>query len=194
MIRHPYYTEPIRPALVQAALLAGLAILAPLSLLRVILLAAAVGALGWAFLQRQRSRQGVQLGDDGLSVQHGLRRTMTAIAYANVRGVAVSPRDGLIMAYQPPAPPAPLTTTPTVALMRPEPSRTRLLITPQLVNAPLALADVLARLPTEPTLPAETLLKLARGRRRRGWLLLLLAILGIPFYMYVIWRLVPLLR
>lgn len=194
MTRYPYHTEPIRPALIQAGVLSVLAILVPLSLVRVVLLAAGVGALVWAWLQWRRGKHGVGLADDALIVQHALTGHVWHIPYATMLGVTVSPRDGLIVAHQRLLVPPPPTATPTVALMRPEPTTTRLTITPTLSDPAALLAELLTRLPAAPTISAQTLLQLARGRRRRGWLLLLLAILGIPFYMYMIWRLIPLLR
>jgi hypothetical protein len=195
-----YRTDPIRPALILAgALLLG-AILLPSSLVRVILLASAAGALTWAFLQARRRHHTLTLGDAAVTVQHALTGRETQIAYQRLLGGALTDREGVILAYRqaPSAPPAPGTAAqPPLMQARPDPTFTRLLITPPLDDAEALLVTLTARLPHHPEIQRidpQRLQHLARGRRRRGWGLLILAILAIPFYMYLLWRLIPLLR
>jgi hypothetical protein len=202
-MRFPYRTEPIRQALIVIAGLVIVAVLLPIELLRLILLSTAAGAGAWLLFQLLRRRHAVILDADALIVQHSLIGTPRRVEWQHLRGAMESRREGLIVAYEIPPPPPTVTTgnlaTAPVALSdvhrqtQPAKPRLRLLVTPAVEGIGALLSEINAHA-VQSTFDAEALTRLAKRRRTRGYVLLALAVLGIPIYIYIYMRAIALLR
>lgn len=195
-MRFPYRSEPTKQAIPVIAVLVILAIVIPSALLQLILFSTAAGAAAWMLLQVLRSRTAVIVNDNALIVQHSLTGRQRSIQWDRVRGAIESRREGLIVAYEIPAP-APMMAAAPQALTdvhsRAAKPRLVLVITPAVEQIVALLSEIHARA-VQSTLEIERLQRMARRRRLRGYVLLAVAILGIPVYIYIIMRTIAFIR
>ncbi|MBX3064054.1 MAG: hypothetical protein U0528_17315 [Anaerolineae bacterium] len=194
-MRFPYRSEPTRQAILVIAVLIILGLVIPSALLQLILFSTAAGAAAWMLLQVLRGRTAVLVHDDSLIVEHSLTGRQRRIDWDRVRGAIESRREGLILAYEIPAPaamaaaPRALTDAHTNAAK----PRLLLIITPALEHIGGLLSEIHARA-VQSTLEPERLQRMARRRRLRGYVLLAVAILGIPVYIYIIMKTIAFIR
>lgn len=194
-MRFPYRSEPTRQAILVIAVLIILAIVIPSALLQLILFSTAAGAAAWMLLQILRSRTAVIVNEDSLIVEQSLTGRQRSIQWDRVRGAIESRREGLIVAYEIPAP-APMAAAPqalTDAHTRAAKPRLVLVITPAVEQIVALLSEIHARA-VQSSLEIERLQRMARRRRLRGYVLLAVAILGIPVYIYVIMKTIAFIR
>lgn len=200
-MRFEYITDQNRAALIVAGILLVCAVIAPLTLFRVIFLALAAGPGSWALIQWVRQRHGVQLDDDQLLIDNPLLRRIRQIPLAAIRGYALTPRKGLAVAYaqeakRTPSPPT-IGSRPALNEMRPETHkrpRYRLVVTSPLNQADQLVTILTERVPIDPTVDgwfdADDISAWINRRRIRNFILIVLGVLGTPIYVIIIGRIV----
>ncbi|MBX3086153.1 MAG: hypothetical protein KF716_31245 [Anaerolineae bacterium] len=195
-MRFLYHTEPIRAALIVVAVLVIAGIVLPSTLLRVLLFSSAGGAALWLVFQVVRKNRGVTLEPDALVIEDAHRGIMQRFEYAAIQGCALTKQDGLVIAYRPIARQSATTASgvPSLAAARPEPTFTRLVVTPALDNALILLHHLSAQMPAPSPLDSESVLRMANHRRTRRRVIALFLILAIPLYMYITMRGLALFR
>jgi hypothetical protein len=188
----PYYTERLTPLVL--ALPLGMAALGLWlgSVFGVALFGSACGIFIWACLQVLRQKRGVRLYDAYLLLQGSVSGRVRRIPYGQVRGFSLTKRGGLALLYR--ELPAPQPDLPPQALSAALPSETpphqRLLLTARLAQPEALRAALTERcaLSSADAVPATYVLGLARRRRLRDALIVLMAILGIPLYVLILSR------
>ncbi len=187
-----YHTDSVRPALIVAAPPLILAVFAQMPLLRLALIALASGPLAWALLQRMRRGRTLRLYDDYLLIQRSMSGRVLRIPYTDIRGAIANRRGGLGLLYRVMPKPAPSEGQRSLTDAHPEPlSRPRVVITAKIDNVSALVEAINARqaaVAPEPPLPVIHVQTLVARRRRRDFLVVLLAILGIPLYVTIITR------
>ena len=199
-MRFSYHTEPIRAALILVAMLVIAALLIPNGLLRILVLALAVGPGAWAILQRRRRRAQVYLTDELLVIENALTGRAVNIPYNMIRGYLLTPSDGLAVAYiEAPKPETAKPANKGVALTdtRPESYRRpkqRLVVAPPIDDADnliRALEKHLQRIPpTVEPISEQELRQWMRRKRIRDVVVLIVGVLATPLYVIIIGRVI----
>ncbi|MBO9309531.1 MAG: hypothetical protein J7551_07080 [Chloroflexi bacterium] len=150
-----------------------------------------LGVWLWAALQGLRWGRGVRLYESYLLVQGSVTGRARRIPYAHVLGFAITPRGGLALLYIEPSA-APQQAQPTESLvnlpLEERPPRRSLILTARLAQ-PEALRKALAeRLSNQLSVPESYVARLARRRRLRDALIVLLALLATPIYVLLLNR------
>jgi hypothetical protein len=192
-VQFTYHTDPARPAFITAAPPLILAVLVSMPLLRLALLSLASGPLAWALLQWIRRGRTLRIYDDYLLIQRSVSGHVLRIPYTDICGAIATRRGGLGLLYRvAPKPSAPTPPEGKRSLMDAHPdTRPRVVITAKVDGVAALVEAIKARqtaMAQEPPLPAIHIKTLVSRRRRRDFLVVLLAILGIPLYVTVITR------
>ena len=193
-MRFPYHTEPIRPALIIVAVVVIAGVLLPSTLLRVLLFSSAGGVTLWLLFQVVRKNHAITLEADVLIIEDAHRGRQQRIEYAIVQGCALTKQDGLVIAYRPMQRQAPASSVPSLATARPEPTFTRLIVTPAVDNALILLYELNTRLAAPTSLDDVTVLRMASRRRTRRRVIALFLIMAIPLYIYAVTHALTLFR
>ncbi len=190
----PYYTERLTPWV--GLFVLGMAALGVLlgGVFGVVFMGSAGGVFLWACLQVLRQKRGVRLYEDYVLVQGSISGRVRRIPYGQVRGFNLTKRGGLALLYrelpapQPDLPPQAL----HAALPSDAPPRPRFLLTARLAQPEALRAALTERcnLSGADAVPDAYVLGLARRRRLRDALIVLLAILGIPLYVLILSRII----
>ncbi len=187
-----YYTERLTPLV--GLLVLGMAAVGTVlgGMLGVVFVGSACGIFIWACLQVLRQKRGVRLYEGYLLLQGSVSGRVRRIPYEQLRGFSLTKRGGLALLYrelptpQPDLPPQAL----SAALPNEAPPHQRLLLTARLAQPEALHAALAARcaLSSSDAVPATYVLGLARRRRLRDALIVLMAILGIPLYVLILSR------
>lgn len=168
---------------------------------RLALLALAVGPLLWAVLQSLRRGRGVRLYGEYVAVQRSISGRVIRIPYTHLLGHAATRRGGLALVYRESlAPPEPVpaagpSTEPVTSFndIRVEDAtsskpRRRFILTAKLDRVAV-LADLIAArrdLSAPDCIPSPIVQIMARRRRLRDALIVLLLLLSLPLWVIVI--------
>ena len=193
-MRFPYHTEPIRPALIIVAVLVIAGVLLPSTLLRVLLFSSAGGVTLWLLFQVVRKNHAITLEAEALIIEDAHRGRQQRIEYATIQGYALTKQDGLVVAYRPIQRQATVSSVPSLSTARPEPTFTRLIVTPAVDNALILLHELTTRLAAPTGLDDVTVLRMASRRRTRRRVIALFLILAIPLYIYAVTHALTLFR
>ncbi len=196
-----YHTEPTRGALLATLALVVGAVLVPVALFRLLLLAMAAGPGAWVLIQWLRRGRGVQVGDEHLLIRGALAGRVQPVPYAALRGYTITRAGGLMIAYRRADPSSPgKAGSSSLALtdLRPESHqgpRYRLIVTPPVDRAGElgpALETHVQRVTDDDDrwFSADQLQVWARQRRIRNVIFALLLIAGTPLYVIVVGRIV----
>lgn len=155
------------------------------NVLGLVLLGSGLGVLLWALLQGLRQGRGVRLYEAYLLVQGSVTGRVRRIPYAHVLGFAITRRGGLALLYRE-LPDAPEQPQPTQSLVHwqpiEQPPRQFLILTARLAQPEALRAALAERLLRSLSVPETYVARLARRRRLRDALIVLLALLATPIY------------
>jgi hypothetical protein len=193
-VRFSYHTEPTRPALIIVAVMVIAGVLLPSTLLRVLLFSSAGGAGLWLLLQTVRKNRAVVVEPDALVIEDAHRGRQQRLEYATIQGYAITKQDGLIVAYRPILPQRPASSVPSLADARPEPTFTRVIVTPALDNALILQHELSIRVAAPMPIDDVTVLRMAGRRRTRRRIIALVLIMAIPLYIYAVTHTLTLFR
>ena len=193
-MRFPYHTEPIRSALIIVAVLVIAGVLLPSTLIRVLLFSSAGGVTLWLLFQVVRKNRAITLEAEALIIEDAHRGRQQRIEYATIQGYALTKQDGLVVAYRPIQRQVPVSSVPSLAAARPEPTFTRLIVTPAVDNALILLYELNTRLAAPTGLDDVTVLRMASRRRTRRRVIALFLIMAIPLYIYAVTHTLTLFR
>jgi hypothetical protein len=153
--------------------------------LGVVFLGSGLGVLFWAALQGLRQGRGVRLYESYLLVQGSITGRARRIPYAHVLGFAITRRGGLALLYIEPTA-VPQQAQPTESLVNlplaEQPLRQSFVLTARLAQPEALRAALAERLSSPSRVPEPYVVRLARRRRLRDALIVLLALLATPIY------------
>jgi hypothetical protein len=181
----PYHVERVSLAALLLPLSSVLLGVWLSGVLGVVFLGSGLGVLFWAALQGLRQGRGVRLYESYLLVQGSVTGRVRRIPYAHLLGFAITRRSGLALLYSEP-PAMSHQTQPTESLVNlplaEQPPRQSFILTARLAQ-PEALRTALAERLTCPlSVPEAYVVRLARRRRLRDALIVLLGLLATPIY------------
>lgn len=197
-VRFAYHTESIRSTALAIVVLFILAVLIPIWLLRLLLLAMASGPMGWIIFQWLRYGCGISVDSEQVIIQNSLPRRTRQIPYLSIRGHVATGHGGFAILYQQPRVEPPPENTSPVALSRARPEsydipRHRLIVTPKVDGVEQLVAAVtaeLARLQHTEKFSGDEIRTLVRRIRVRNIILITLLVLATPIYAIIISRLI----
>jgi len=175
-------------------------------ILRIILLSLSTGPLIWAVLQALRRWHKIKLDDTALTVQMSLSGRVVHVPWARVRGVVITHRGGLALAYTiPPKPSAVQQESGTERSLfgrfdddehdaaNPPRAKQRLLHTAKvddILNLVATIENYRSAQSTEELIPPEYMRRLAARRRLRDGCIALVALLATPLYVIILVRVI----
>ncbi|MCS6872024.1 MAG: hypothetical protein RML95_08120 [Anaerolineae bacterium] len=188
-----YHTERVSLLMFFAALSTALFGILLGNVLGVAIAGSGTGILCWSGLQVLRQGRGIRLYDDYLLVQGSVTGRVRRIPYANVLGFATTQRGGFALLYCE-LPSAPQPTLPPEALIgiagrENEQLRQRFVLTARLAQPQMLHTALTERLPHALSVPETYIIGLARRRRLRDALIVLVALIATPLYVLILSRL-----